>query len=496
MRLFDTRIQLMKYKVLKEIIARGYEDDLTNIYYEIPKKLIPGPNADMRCCIYKERAVLEERIRMAIGGDKKNPNVVEVLDVACDECPVETFFVTEACRGCIAHRCIEACPFDAISIVNKRAVIDKSKCKECGRCFKACSYGAIIENVRPCVRSCKAGAIKIDENKKVRIDNSKCVMCGACVYQCPWGALQDKSYVLDVVNLLRKSNRNQNYRMYAVIAPSIVSQFKYAKIGQVVTGIKQLGFHQVIEAALGADITLYKEANEFAEKGRMTTSCCPSFVMYIEKNFPKLVEYISHSPSPMIETANLIKATDPEAKVVFIGPCISKKYEARLEKTKGAIDQVITFEELQAFLDARNIDVEQLEESVLDNASFYGRIFAKAGGIAEGLPQVAGQLGIQADIKPLSLNGIEQCKLALLKMNLGKLEENFLEGMACEGGCINGPACLHHGPKSAMDVDQYGKAAREHDISNSLKLYEMTKQKQAELLRQREEEAQRESETE
>ena len=133
---------------------------------------------------------------------------------------------------------------------------------------------------------------------------------------------------------------------------------------------------------------------------------------------------------------------------------------------------------------------------MLDNASFYGRIFAKAGGIAEGLPQVAGQLGIQADIKPLSLNGIEQCKLALLKMNLGKLEENFLEGMACEGGCINGPACLHHGPKSAMDVDQYGKAAREHDISNSLKLYEMTKQKQAELLRQREEEAQRESETE
>lgn len=151
------------------------------------------------------------------------------------------------------------------------------------------------------MRSCKVNAISMDADKKAVIDNDKCVSCGACVYQCPFGAIMDKSYVLDAIDILKKSDGNKNYKVYAIIAPSIVSQFKYAKIEQVVTGIHELGFHQVVEAALGADITLYHEANEWKEKGLMTTSCCPSFVKYIEKYFPDMVNLISHSVSPMVE---------------------------------------------------------------------------------------------------------------------------------------------------------------------------------------------------
>lgn len=471
MRLFDTRIQKTKYKVLKEIISRAYEDRLEpDMYLEIPKKIVPGPKAEMRCCIYKERAVLQERIALALGGDKNNKNIIEVLDIACDECPVDSFFVTDACRGCISHRCMEACPADAISMVHKHAFIDQDKCLECGKCKKACPYGAIIENVRPCVRSCKAGAISMDERKKAKIDESKCVACGACVYMCPWGAIMDKSFVLDAVKILRESENNTKYKVYAVIAPSIVSQFKYAKIEQVVTGIQRLGFHHVVEAALGADITLYKEMKELAEgKEKLTTSCCPSFVMYIEKQFPALAKYISHSPSPMIEAADLIKATDPTAKCIFIGPCTSKKAEIQRTENAGRIDCVITFEELQAFLDAREIKVEELPETRLENASFYGRIFAKAGGIRQGVTELAAQNGVA--VNALNCNGLEEIRVALLKMKAGKLPENFIEGMACEGGCLNGAACLTHGPKNVLDVDNYGKAASEHSIENSVKLY-------------------------
>ena len=152
-RVFDTNVQLIKYKVLKEVIRRAYEGGMEDAYTEIPKIISPGPKSELRCCIYKERAILQERIKMAMGGDKKNPNVIEVLDIACDECPIDGMYVTPACRGCIVHSCKEVCPRDAITIVNKKAVIDKEKCIECGKCTKACPYTAIIAQHRPCIQS-------------------------------------------------------------------------------------------------------------------------------------------------------------------------------------------------------------------------------------------------------------------------------------------------------------------------------------------------------
>ena len=473
-RVFDTKVQLLKYEVLKAVIKRAYADKLDTAMYEIPREIIPGPKAEMRCCIYKERAILEERVKMAMGGDASNPNVIETLPIACDECPIESYFVTPACRGCINHRCVEVCPAGAIRIENMHAVIDPEKCRDCGLCAKACPYHAIVDLTRPCVTSCKIGAISIGEDKKAVINNDKCVMCGACAYSCPFGAIADKSYVLELVDILKEAEKSGR-KVYALIAPAIVSQFKYAKIEQIVEGIKMLGFHNVIETALGADITLHKEINELKEVDRLTTSCCPSFVMYIEKHFPKLAQYLSHSPSPMVEAAMLIKRTSPDAKVVFIGPCSSKKHEYKLAKTKGAVDCVISFEELQAFLDARDIDVSALPEHPLNNASRFGRIFAKSGGICEGVQALTQNEDMGGKkICPLALNGLEQIKIAMLKMNAGRLPENFIEGMACEGGCLNGSLVLHHGDKNVKDVDRYGEEAKETDIGGSVALYKMS----------------------
>ena len=471
---FDTYVQQLKYQVVKEVIKKAYNDDLINCYKDIPKIISPGPKPTSRCCIYKERAILEERIALALGGNKENPNSVEVIEIACDECPIGGMYVTPACRGCLVHKCAEVCPRNAITIVDHHAVIDKEKCIECGKCTTACPYSAIIKQKRPCIESCKVKAISVNEEKKAVIDNEKCISCGACVYQCPFGAISDKSLVLDVIDILKNSDNNKNYKVYAVIAPSIVGQFDNTTPEQIVTGIIKLGFHQVVEAALGADIALYHEAEEFKEKEILTTSCCPSFVMYVEKNFPELTKYISSSVSPMIYVAQLIKESDPTAKVVFIGPCTSKKLEYKLEKTKGAVDSVLSFEELQAFFDARDIDMQALDETVLNNASFYGRIFAKSGGIKQGIEKISKDLGIK-DLRPVAMNGIDECKVNLLKLKMGKSLENFFEGMACNGGCLNGALCIHHGPKNVVEVDKFGLKAKEQDIKNSIDLYNLNK---------------------
>ncbi|MBQ0025087.1 MAG: monomeric [FeFe] hydrogenase [Bacteroidales bacterium] len=462
---------MFKYKVLKEVIRRAYDGNLDNAYLDIPKVVSPGPKSELRCCIYKERAIVQENVKMAMGGDKSNPNVVEVIDIACDECPIGGIYVSPACRGCISHACAENCPRGAISIVDRHATVDKEKCIECGKCAKACPYGAIIAQHRPCIVSCKVKAISMNSEKKAKIDNDKCISCGACITQCPFGALVDKSYVVDIVNLIKGSENNTKYKVYAVVAPSIVSQCRYSSVEQLVTAIKMLGFHSVFEAALGADITLYHEAMEWKEKGgAMTTSCCPAFVTYVEKYFPEIRPMISHSPSPMVETSLLLRKMDPNCKIVFIGPCVAKKGEIKHPRTESSVDSVMSFEELQAFVDARRIDTTTLEGTPLENASFFGRIFARSGGISAGLQDLAQKNGIEG-IKPVAMNGIEECRNNLMLLKLGKSPYNFFEGMACVGGCVNGPLCINHGVKNIGDVDQYGRQAAKGDLMESVNLW-------------------------
>ena len=468
-RKFDTKVQHLKYKVLREVARKAWNDTLLEKVLDIPKEIVPGKTPTMRCCVYKERAILGERVKIAMGGDKENPNIIEVIDIACDECPAAGYEVTDSCRGCLAHRCEDVCKRGAISFDhNHVAHIDKSKCVECGMCAKVCPYFAIVNRKRPCQIACKVKAISINEDNAAAIDNSKCIQCGACVYQCPFGAISDKSYILNVIDLIKKSEDNKKYKVYALVAPSISSQFTYAKLGQVITGLKKLGFYTVIEAALGADMVAHAESKELAEKGFLTSSCCPAFVQYIKSAFPQLLPMVSHNLSPMATIAKYIKETEKDTKVIFIGPCTAKKAEVQLEKVKPYVDAVMTFEELQALFDSKDLDITTFEEDVLDNASYFGRIFARSGGLSDAVKQGLAEQNIDFDLKPIACDGIEECRVALLKKSKNVLDANFIEGMACVGGCIGGAGCLTHGEKNKAQVDEYGKEAMEKTITDAI----------------------------
>lgn len=476
---FDNNVQQLKYEVLSEVAKLAFANELTaEKLLDVASIVVPPGQERMRCCIYKERAIVNERVKIALGGSEHKPNVIEVLEIACDECPIDGIEVTAACRGCIAHRCVNACPKNAITVIDRHAVIDKSKCVECGRCIASCSYGAIIKHTRPCINACKADALAIDKDtKKAFIKEDNCISCGRCVYCCPFGAIMDKSFITRAIRILLESRENTAYKVYAIVAPSFASQ--YATIPEittekVVTAIKNLGFHSVVEAALGADIVVSQEADELLEKGFLTSSCCPAFVNYIHKNFPDMQGHVSHNLSPMAQMAKVLKKMDPTGKVVFFGPCIAKKAERRLEGVKEYVDCVLTFEEMQALFNAKGIDLRTLEENSLNNASYFGRIFARSGGLSEAVIQALREKEIskeQFDCKPLACNGLVECKTALLKARKGVLPENFIEGMICEGGCIGGPACLTHSSRDRAFVDNYGKKAIEKAISDAISIF-------------------------
>lgn len=467
---FDTKVQYLKYKVLREVAREAWAGTLLENVLDIPKMIVPGKVPTMRCCVYKERAILGERVKIAMGGDKNNPNVIEVIETACDECPMGGYEVTNACRGCLSHRCEDVCRMGAISFDHQqKAHIDKTKCVECGLCAKHCPYSAIMNFKRPCMSACKVNAISMNEDKAAIINNDKCISCGACVYQCPFGAITDKSFIINVIDIIQKSADNSKYKVYALAAPAIGCQFSYAKSEQVVHGIRELGFYKVVEAALGADMVAWTEAGELAESEFLTSSCCPAFVDYIHKSFPNIAEHISKNLSPAATIAKFIKSTDPDCKIVFIGPCTAKKMEFQKEEVRPYIDCVITFEELQALFDSKDIDITALSEETLEGASYFGRIFARSGGVSDAIAQALTERQLDVELKAVSCNGIEECKSALLRKSKGLLDANFIEGMACVGGCIGGAGCLTHGENYKAKADRYGKESSEKTISDALR---------------------------
>ena len=192
--------------------------------------------------------------------------------------------------------------------------------------------------------------------------------------------------------------------------------------------------------------------------------------MLISNSFPDLLPFVSHNVSPMATLAKYFKTTDEKAKVVFIGPCTAKKAEARLDTVKPYIDEVITFEELQALFDSKDINITTLEEDVLDNASYFGRIFARSGGLSDAVLEGLKEQNIDFDLKACACDGIEACHIALLKKRKNVLDANFIEGMACVGGCIGGAGCLTHGERNKAGVDKYGKEALEKTISDAVSI--------------------------
>ena len=476
----DATILNIKHEVLYEVAKLAFAGTLEERKEELPFEMIPGPKARFRCCVYKEREVIRQRIALAEGKPplgKQSDNIVQVIDAACEDCPISRFVVTDNCQKCMGKACQQSCRFDAIEMGRERAHIDPAKCKECGKCAQACPYNAIADLIRPCRRSCPVDAIKIHpETGLATIDERRCINCGACIHRCPFGAISSRSFIVDVIRAITGGKR-----VIALVAPATEGQFGPGITMQSWrTALQKAGFTDMVEVALGADLTAASEAEEWAEayaKGeKKTTSCCPAFVSYIKKNFPKLEQHISHNLSPMAMIAKVIKRAHPDSKIVFIGPCVAKKGEQKQERVRDLVDVVITFEELQALMDAYEIDMSVLEDDVLNNASYYGRVFARSGGVRDAVEEVLRELEIkpeQFQLKPLACSGLEECKLALLKASKGILEENFIEGMACEQGCIGGPGCLTHGPKEKAMVDKYGRLALEKKVKDAVVIFDV-----------------------
>lgn len=452
---FENRLLKLKHEVLTRVAVLAKENKINKEELEkIPYDMIEGDMPNYRDTIEQERDVVLERAKLAAGYKPNGKDGQELINVedekqilyvikeACDRCPTKKFQVTDACRNCVAHKCQSACNFGAITYVDGKAYIDPDKCKECGMCKKACPYDAVAEDMRPCKKSCPTGALSYNaEDLRAEITESKCVNCGACMSACPFGAIEDKSSIVKVIyDLMDKGN------IYAIVAPAITGEFgPKTTYGQVKNAIKALGFKDMIEVACGADAVTVHESNEFVERmergdGYMTNSCCPGFLSYIEKMMPDQAERISGTVSPMVATGRYIKSKDKGAKIVFVGPCTAKKNEALIDSIKDSVDYVLTFEELVALFDAFEVDPTSCEDIVVDEASIFGRNFAIGGGLTAAIENYVQEKGVNIEFKPVKVSGGAEIKKTMTMAKAGKLPGNFIEGMMCEGGCINGAA--------------------------------------------------------
>lgn len=453
-----SEVEKLRRKVLAELARLAFGGTLHYDVEEIFKTIVTEEGPRYRCCVHKERVVLRHRIILALGqksgmsldaaveqaqrGQVASMPVVNVLPEACDECPIDKFLVTNACRNCLAHNCIASCPKKAIVVVQNRAYIDKNKCVECGLCKKSCAYGAIIEVNRPCEGACDIGAITANSERKAAIDYEKCVQCGQCKIACPFGAIADRGEIVQVIEALRGSRP-----VFAVLAPAFIGQFgAKIKAGQVVAGLQKLGFQDIREASFGADVVTMEEAREYVatvpgERPFMTTSCCPAFVGMVKQHLPELEGRISSTMSPMEVTAKAIKQIHPGALVVFIGPCVAKKVDGGLDR--HWVDYVLTFDELEAMFIGAGVDVATLEDAgFVSAASQDGIGFACAGGVAKAVGSTLHKIAPGRTVKGHRAEGLGDCRAALLQMAAGKIDADFFEGMGCRGGCVGGPGTL------------------------------------------------------
>lgn len=471
----DTDIDHIKHEVLYEVAKLAFAGELEEKKEDLPFVLIPGPQANFRCCIYKEREIIRQRVRIAEGRTStsdNNSNIVQVITSACDGCPIVRFSVTDNCRKCVGKRCKSACNFNAITMSSDRAHIDPANCKECGKCAAACPYNAIADIMRPCKRSCPVDAISMDENNIVVINEEKCISCGACIKSCPFGAISDRSFIVDVIRLLQQ----KDIEVYAMVAPAWEGQFgDTINFKSLAKGLEDIGFTDVYEVSLGADLVSLSEGKEWAhaysQGEKLTTSCCPAFVSMIKKHYKELIPNISTTISPMTATAKLIKAQHPLAVCVFIGPCIAKKGEVLDSLSLHGADYALTLEELTIMLEAKNVKLEPAEETI-QQGTIYGKRFCESGGVSASVLEALKELEEPADIKVKQCNGALECKKALTLLKLGKLPEDFMEGMACEGGCKEGPGNVLTGRIADMKRTKLFNLADDRGLLENTSSYE------------------------
>ena len=468
MRGLHSQVSELRKAVFVEIARIAFEsDNMKDDMEAIPYKLSPTEVPRFRESIYRERAISSERARLAMGlsirpQDKPvhitsgieastidqvyyEPPLMQVIPSACNACEDNVYEVSNLCRECIAHPCMEVCPRGAITHEGGQAHIDKEKCIKCGKCKSVCPYDAIGRKIRPCSMACGVKAIGSDQYNRAKIDPDKCVSCGMCMVSCPFGAISDKSQIFQLILCIRKKEK-----VIAEIAPAYAGQFgPEVTPDKVKQALLDLGFAEVYEVALGADIGAVTEAKQYAEKVAtgelpfLLTSCCPSWAVLAKRTLPDQVESVSQELTPMVATARSIKKEHPDAKVVFIGPCAAKKLEAMRRTVRSDVDFVITFEELEAMFEARHIDPAKVEpHGSLHNATAAGRGYAVAGGVAGAIEQCVKKYYPGVDVKVEHAEGLADCRKMLLLAKAGKKNGCLIEGMGCVGGCVAGAGTL------------------------------------------------------
>ena len=406
----------LRRKVFKEVARVAYEsDDPASDLEEIPFLITPDEDPKYRESIYRERQIASERVRLAMGlslrpankpvhitagVDKSTiaekyyePPLMQVIPSACDKCPDNEYYVSDQCRNCVAHYCVKACPKGAVSIVNGKSHIDQSKCIKCGKCKQACPYDAIAHHKRPCASACGVKAISSDEYGRARIDTEKCVACGQCMSACPFGAIADKSQIFQLIQAIKKGDE-----VVAAVAPAIIGQFgPKVTPGRMKSALLALGFKDVYEVAIGADMGCIAEAHHYVNEvsaGKLPflfTSCCPAWAVLVKKQ-------------------RSIKVKRPDARVVFIGPCAAKKLEASRRTIRSYVDFVITFEELAGMFDAKGLNLDELEElPVHIEATGAGRGYACSGGVASAIESCIREYYPGTEVKIQHAEGLADC---------------------------------------------------------------------------------------
>ena len=436
----NTTVIQIRRQVFTEVARMAYAnvkgEQANHLMRKIPYTIIPGEEGKLRKDIFLERAIVEERVRLAMGlptrrmdehnsvvsgledasiADKYyDPPLVNVIKFACNRCPEKLVKVSDLCQGCLAHPCMEVCPKKAITWESGRSTIDQEKCIKCGRCVGVCPYNAIVKTERPCAAACGMGAIHSDELGRAEIDYSKCVSCGQCLVNCPFGAIADKGQIYQLIQ-----GFNRGDRIYALVAPAFINQFpSLASTGKLKAALKAIGFCDVVEVAIGADLCTVDEAHDFLQEvpeklNFMATSCCPAWSMMAKTAFPALAKNISMTMTPMVFTARMMKQADPEARMCFIGPCAAKKLEASRRSVRSEVDFVLTFEELMGLFEAKAVNFADLPdnpEDAFNSASADARGFAASGGVAQAVVNAIKKMDPDREVKVMSAQGLADCK--------------------------------------------------------------------------------------
>lgn len=470
-----TSLNNLRRQVYEEVSRLGYEEAPYEAFNDLPYKIIPGEYGTYRDSVFLERAVVRQRIRLAVGlsphrasenqpvskgvaeADKPEryyePPLINVIKFACNACPDNVIHVTDVCQGCLGHPCQEVCPKKAIRVYDHKSHIDQSLCVKCGRCIKECPYGAIVRQERPCRKACGVDAIRSDEHGLADIDYDKCVSCGMCRVSCPFGAIEGKSQIYQCIKAIKGREP-----VYAIVAPAIAGQFgPKCTPDKLKSLFRELGFAGVYQVSVGADVCTLQEAHEFLElvpdkQPFMGTSCCPAWSAMAKKLFPDHPEIISMALTPMVFTGRMVKKQfGQKVKVCFVGPCAAKKLEAQRRTIRSDVDFVLTFEELEGMINARDIDYDKLEREPWDSlASGDGEGFAQSGGVAQAVVNRARELRPDLEVKTMSAEGLADCKKMIMAAKAGKLNGYLLEGMACPGGCIAGAGTIQPLAKSKV----------------------------------------------